>query len=68
MLAMLDADKRAVFVMYEIDELPVDAIAEIVSIPVGTVYSRLRAAREEFEAAAQRVRARWAHRTKAGRS
>jgi RNA polymerase sigma-70 factor (ECF subfamily) len=65
-LAMLDTDKRAVFVMYEIDELPVETIAEIVGVPVGTVYSRLRAAREEFDRAVSRLRARLAHRSKNG--
>jgi RNA polymerase sigma-70 factor (ECF subfamily) len=65
-LASLDTDKRAVFVMYEIDELPVETIAEIVGVPVGTVYSRLRAAREEFDRAVARLRARLAHRARNG--
>ncbi|MEI8259579.1 MAG: sigma-70 family RNA polymerase sigma factor, partial [Deltaproteobacteria bacterium] len=60
-LAQLDADKRAVFVLYEIDENPVEVIAEMVGVPVGTVYSRLRAAREEFDRVLARLRAQWAH-------
>jgi RNA polymerase sigma-70 factor (ECF subfamily) len=65
-LSQLDPDRRAVFVLYEIEELPVETIAEIVSVPVGTVYSRLRAAREEFEKAIARLRARWSHRARTG--
>lgn len=60
-LAELDADKRAVFVLYELDELSVEVIAERVGVPEGTVYSRLRAAREDFDRALVRLRARWAH-------
>lgn len=54
----LDLERRAVFVMYEIDELPCDQIAEMVGVPVGTVHSRLHAARKEFERAAARWQAR----------
>lgn len=58
-LAMLDPERRAVFVLYEIDEVPVDEIARRIGIPAGTVYSRLKVARQEFERAIQRLRARW---------
>lgn len=51
----LDLERRAVFVMYEIDELPCDQIAEMTGVPVGTVHSRLHAARKDF----QRASARW---------
>jgi RNA polymerase sigma-70 factor (ECF subfamily) len=51
LLASLDDDKRAVFVLAEIEELTAPEIAEALSIPVNTVYSRLRAARRDFEAA-----------------
>jgi RNA polymerase sigma-70 factor (ECF subfamily) len=61
-LAMLDDEKRAVLVLFEIEELPAEVVAEIVGVPVGTVYSRLRAARDEFERAIVRLRARWTHR------
>jgi|JI9StandDraft_1071089.scaffolds.fasta_scaffold180862_2 RNA polymerase sigma-70 factor (ECF subfamily) len=54
----MDLERRAVFVMFEIDELSCDAIAEIIGAPVGTVYSRLHAARAEF----QRLAARWQRR------
>lgn len=48
---ILDAmtpDRRAVFVMFELEEMPCDEIAKLAGVPVGTVYSRLHAARKEF--------------------
>ncbi len=45
-LEQLDADKRAVFVLYEIEELSMKEIAEIVGCPLQTAYSRLHAARK----------------------
>lgn len=56
-LAALDDDKRAVFVFYEIEELSMNEVAEIVGCPLQTAYSRLRAAREHVEAAARRLAA-----------
>lgn len=47
----MDDDKRAVFVLYEFEHLSCDAIAELVGVKVGTVYSRLHSARAEFRAA-----------------
>lgn len=61
LLDELDLDKRAVFVMFEIDEMSCDEIAQIVGAPVGTVYSRLHAARQEFQKALARMHAREAH-------
>lgn len=54
----LDEDKRAVFVMAELEEMSAPEIAEVTGAPLNTVYSRLRAARSEFEAALRRHRAR----------
>lgn len=54
----MDLDKRAIFVMYELDELSCDAIAEVLSIPVGTVHSRLHAARKAFARSLARLNAR----------
>jgi RNA polymerase sigma-70 factor (ECF subfamily) len=48
-LDAMDLEKRAVFVMFEIDELPSETIASILGVPVGTVWSRLSAARKQFE-------------------
>ncbi len=44
----LDADKRAVFVMFELEEFTCPEIAAMTGVPVGTVYSRLHAARAAF--------------------
>ncbi|MEO6601390.1 MAG: sigma-70 family RNA polymerase sigma factor [Polyangiaceae bacterium] len=52
----LDERKREVFVMSEILEMSGREIAETIGVPMNTVYSRLRAAREEFDAAARRQR------------
>jgi RNA polymerase sigma-70 factor (ECF subfamily) len=57
----LDLDKRAVFVMFELEALSCEQIAEAIGVPVGTVYSRLHAARRSFEQALARMRARDAH-------
>ena len=59
--AVLDAlpeELRMVFVLFELEELPLTEIAELLDVPRGTVASRLRRAREEFQAEAKRVRAR----------
>jgi RNA polymerase sigma-70 factor, ECF subfamily len=48
----LDDDKRAVFVLYEIEELPMADVAAAVDCPVQTAYSRLHAARALVEKAA----------------
>ena len=46
LLSQLDDDKRAVFTLYEIEELPMKDIARIVGCPLQTAYSRLHAARQ----------------------
>ncbi len=48
-LERMDLEKRAVFVMSEIDELPAGEIAAVLGVPVGTVWSRLSAARKQFQ-------------------
>lgn len=50
-LDAMDEDKRAVFVLFELDHMSCAAIAELLDLKVGTVYSRLHAARAEFRAA-----------------
>lgn len=50
-LASLDVDKRAVLVLHEIEDMTAPEIAESLSLPVNTVYSRLRVARQQLEAA-----------------
>jgi len=56
-LDLMDLEKRAIFVMFEIDEVGCEAIAAMLSIPLGTVYSRLHAARKDFERALARLEA-----------
>jgi RNA polymerase sigma-70 factor (ECF subfamily) len=56
-LDRLDDDKRAVFVMAEIQGETVVSIAAGLGIPVDTAYSRLRAARKLFQEAAAELRA-----------
>ena len=56
LLDQLDERKREVFVLSEIMEMSGREIAETIGVPMNTVYSRLRVAREEFDAAAQRHR------------
>jgi RNA polymerase sigma-70 factor (ECF subfamily) len=57
-LDLMDLEKRAIFVMFELDEVPCEEIAEMLGVPVGTVHSRLHAARKDFQAALTRFSAR----------
>lgn len=58
LLEQLADDKREVFVMVELEELSAPEVAAVLAIPLNTVYSRLRVAREEFERALSRHRAK----------
>ena len=53
-LDTLDPDQRAVFVLYEIEELPMEEIAAGQAAPITTCYSRLQVARSKIEAALRR--------------
>jgi RNA polymerase sigma-70 factor (ECF subfamily) len=58
---VLDAmpmDLRAPFVLFELEELPTTEIAALLHLPTGTVASRLRRAREEFQSIVARFKAR----------
>ncbi|HEX4340973.1 MAG TPA: sigma-70 family RNA polymerase sigma factor [Polyangiaceae bacterium] len=57
-LAEMPIDSRSVFVLFELEEMTVPEIASMLELPVGTIASRLRRARELFHAAATRLRAR----------
>jgi RNA polymerase sigma-70 factor (ECF subfamily) len=57
LLGELDARKREVFILAELEEMTMPEIAEAIEIPLNTAYSRLRAARHEFSAAFLRYRA-----------
>jgi len=50
-LAAIEIGKRAVLVLHEIEEMTAPEIAQVLGIPMNTVYSRLRVAREELEEA-----------------
>ena len=54
-LQHVELTRRAVFVMADIDDVPVPEIARALGIGVNTAYSRLRLAREDFRAAAMRL-------------
>lgn len=55
-LATLDLDRRAVFVLHDLDDVPMPEIARTLEIPLNTAYSRLRVARERFVKAVARLR------------
>ena len=64
----MDIERRALFVMFELDEMSCEEIAEVLGVPVGTVHSRLHAARKEFQAALTRFSAREASQAATRRS
>jgi RNA polymerase sigma-70 factor (ECF subfamily) len=54
-LERIPLPRRAVLVMHDIDDVPVEDVAGALGIPRFTVYSRLRKARRELEAAVRRL-------------
>lgn len=58
LLSELDERFRVVFVMYELEAMTMQEIADVLEIPPGTVASRLRSARDDFQARLARHRAR----------
>jgi RNA polymerase sigma-70 factor (ECF subfamily) len=54
-LERIPLPRRAVLVMHDIDEVPVEEVAAVLAIPRFTVYSRLRKGRRELETAARRI-------------
>ena len=56
-LDALPEDMRAVFVLFELEELSLEQIASLLNVPRGTVASRLRRAREVVHAQAKIVEA-----------
>ena len=72
-LAMLEAildelpmEQRAVFTLFELEGMTGEDIAETLEIPLGTVYSRLRLAREAFRRSVARLSARDQFRVEGG--
>lgn len=58
LLEKIDPAKREVFVLAEFDEMTAPEIAAAIEVPLNTIYSRLRAAKQELEEAVQRHYAR----------
>jgi RNA polymerase sigma-70 factor (ECF subfamily) len=54
----MEFDQRVIFAMFELEGMTGEEIAEVVQAPLGTVYSRLRLARESFRRSASRLQAR----------
>lgn len=54
-LERIPLPRRAVLVMRDLDDIPIDEVARVLSIPLFTAYSRLRKARRELEAAVRRM-------------
>jgi RNA polymerase sigma-70 factor (ECF subfamily) len=55
-LQSLTLEKRAVFIMHFLDGFTIPEVAQALDIPVGTAYTRLRAARALFTDAVRRMR------------
>jgi RNA polymerase sigma-70 factor, ECF subfamily len=58
LLDRLSDERRAVFVLAELEQMTAPEIAEALGVGVNTVYSRLRAARADFEAAVAKLERR----------
>jgi RNA polymerase sigma-70 factor (ECF subfamily) len=58
LLDTLDADKREIIVLAELEQMTMPEIAEALGINLNTAYTRLRAARHDFELAAARMKAK----------
>lgn len=57
-LARMEPDRREVFALVEIEQMPVRDVAAMLGLKENTVWSRLRLARREFEKHGARLRAR----------
>jgi RNA polymerase sigma-70 factor (ECF subfamily) len=60
-LAQLVLERRAAFVMYEIEGMSPEQISEALEIPVTVVYGRLETARQEFDSALARLQVEWTY-------
>jgi RNA polymerase sigma-70 factor, ECF subfamily len=61
-LADLDDDKRAVFMLFELEQMPMQEVAAAVGCPLQTAYTRLHAARDQVHAAIERAKKKNARR------
>ncbi len=60
-LDSLDPERRALLVMFELEDVPCTRLAELWGVPVGTIHSRLFAARRLFQRALVRQDAQHRH-------
>ncbi|HTA19405.1 MAG TPA: sigma-70 family RNA polymerase sigma factor [Polyangia bacterium] len=56
-LGGMEPELRDVFVLFEIEDLTGEEISEALAVPLGTVYSRLQAARKTFKRDVARIEA-----------
>jgi RNA polymerase sigma-70 factor (ECF subfamily) len=49
-LEALPMEQRALFVGHDIEQTPINELAEALEVPLNTAYSRLRLARQKFQA------------------
>ena len=54
LLASLDPERRTIVLLRELEGFSAPEIAELIEVPLNTVYSRLRRAREDMTALAER--------------
>jgi len=57
-LESLDDEKREVFVLAQVEQMSAPEMARIIGVPLNTVYSRLRAARQAFASEVERLSSR----------
>ena len=56
LLATLNVDQRAAFVLFEIDGNSGEDIARLQGVPINTVWARIHKARKKLQAGAERAR------------
>ena len=57
-LEELELNRRAVFILHELDGCPIPEVAASLQLPLATAYSRLRLAREDFARSTRRLNLR----------
>jgi RNA polymerase sigma-70 factor (ECF subfamily) len=58
LLDQIDEEKREIFVLVELEQMSVADVADALALNVNTAHARLRAARQQFEGAVTRFRAK----------
>ena len=56
-LDSMEEERRVVFIMAELEQIPVPEVAQVLNLNLNTTYSRLRLARQHFNACVARHRA-----------